>query len=122
MHAPAETKQRQHLVLSLVREPQGFAEVRELLIRDGFRPHLPQTIDEAVKWSQSDHLNGGYPNAQTACVRNRVGDGDHHAQLVRAISQRPTELKFLTPGLAASVSPSGLNFRRGQWQYVKELY
>ena len=49
MHAPAETKQRQHSVLTLVREPEGFAEVPELLSRDGFRPILPQNLDEAAR-------------------------------------------------------------------------
>src|SRR5438445_9703989 len=49
MHAPAESKQRQYSVLTLVREPEGFAEVPELLSRDGFRPILPQNLDEAAR-------------------------------------------------------------------------
>src|SRR5438552_3604507 len=56
MHISAETKQRRHSVLTLVREPEGFAEVPELLARDGFRPLLPQNLEEATKMvaKQSD--------------------------------------------------------------------
>jgi len=43
-----EVKQREHAVLVLVREPDGFAEVPDLLTRDGFRVLCPQSVDEAV--------------------------------------------------------------------------
>jgi len=43
-----EVKQREHAILVLVREPDGFAEVPDLLTNDGFRVLRPQSVDEAV--------------------------------------------------------------------------
>src|SRR4051812_48528343 len=43
-----EVKQREHAVLVLVHEPDGFAEVPDLLTRDGFRVLCPPSVDEAV--------------------------------------------------------------------------
>ena len=44
-----DSTQRTHAVLTLVQEPEGFAEVPDLLERDGFRVARPQNLDEAAK-------------------------------------------------------------------------
>jgi FixJ family two-component response regulator/DNA-binding MarR family transcriptional regulator len=75
----AEAKQRQHTVLSLVREPDGFAEVPALLARDGFRVASPQSLEEAGRMV-AQRSDVGIVLADIVWKNVRGADIYHHLQ------------------------------------------